>query len=752
MKRSMLDDATLLAVFSHGTSRPLHVAEIAQSLGFPLSERHRLSEALEVLAERGLLSQLPGARFRRKRDDGVRLEGRLSQNPRGFAFVSASDGGTDVYVPGNSIAGAMHGDLVVVLAHEGPRGRDGVVLEVLTRRSPRIPCTLRAKGSSRWGEPDDARIRGPIVVEGDGGGRDGDAVIVDITRFPAHPDESPLGTVTEVLGVVGAIDVEVRKVLIREAVEDGFPEEALVYARSFPAEIPADEVARRTDLRTLPLLTIDPDDARDHDDAVHVLQHDDGTWTATIAIADVSYFVREGSALDEAALARCTSIYLPDRAIPMLPYELSSDLASLREGVDRLVMVCEVHLGHGGAVQSSRLFEGVMRSRAKLTYTNVARMMKWSEGPAPQGLPADTVACVEAASELSAILRTRRMKRGALDFDLPEGRVRFGDDGVTPVAIYQSRQDPGVRRAYGVVEEMMLLANEVVAQTLVEADLPAIYRVHGAPDDEHLARFTTVARAYGHLLEDDEARTPKKLSAFLRKLSGRPEARVLHMILLRAMQQARYSAQNAGHFGLASEAYLHFTSPIRRYPDIVVHRAVKALIHKSPTARDEKAVARNARAAAESSRLERRAMDVEREALDLYRCVIAKRHLGEVHESVVTGVSAAGPYCEIESPFLTGLLRHDEVGPEGWELDELGVRISLGRSGFGYSLGDAVTVEISEVSIPRRTVYLALPPEVRERHAASRGKVRIVKSAKPAKGAKPTKGAKPAKAKGRKGR
>lgn len=738
MKRSSLDDATLLAVFPPGAARPLHVAEVAQALSLPMTERRRLTEALEVLAERGLLAQLPGGRFRRKKEDGAHLEGRFSQHPRGFGFVTASDGGADVYVPGNSIAGAMHGDLVRVLATESARGRDGVVLEVLTRRSHRVPCTLRAKGSSRWGEPDDARIRGPIVVDADGGGRDGDAVIVDVTRWPAHADEAPQGFVSEVLGAVGAIDVEVRKVLIREGVEETFPEEALIYARSFPAEISAEERARRADLRELPLLTIDPDDARDHDDAIHVARNPDGTWRATVAIADVSHFVREGSVLDEAALARCTSIYLPDRAIPMLPPELSSDLASLRPEVDRLVLVCEVELGHGGAVTGSRLFEAVMRSRARLTYSGLARLMQWSEGPAPQGLPDDSRACLEAAAELASVLRSRRMKRGALDFDLPEGRVRFAEDGVTPADIVQSRHDPGVRRAYGVVEEMMLLANEVVARTLVDADLPAIYRVHGAPDDEHLTRFVTVARAYGHLLEDEDARSPKKLSAFLRKLVGKPEARVLHMILLRAMQQARYAAQNAGHFGLASEAYLHFTSPIRRYPDIVVHRAVKALLQQRADARDERAVARNARAAAESSRLERRAMDIEREVLDLYRCVVAKRHLGEVHQAVVTGVAAAGPFCEIESPFLTGLLRHDEAGTEGWEIDELGVRISLGRSGFGYSLGDLVTVEIADVSIPRRTVYLSLPPEARERAAGRarskpRREARAVTKGRPAK-------------------
>jgi ribonuclease R len=345
---------------------------------------------------------------------------------------------------------------------------------------------------------------------------------------------------------------------------------------------------------------------------------------------------------------------------------------------------------------------------------------------------------VGAAAELSAVLRTRRMKRGAMDFDLPEGRVRFAEDGVTPVDIVQSRHDPGVRRAYSLVEELMLLANEVVARTLVEKDLPAIFRVHGAPDDEHLARFTTVARAYGHVLEDDDARSPKKLSAFIRRLGGTPEARVLHMVLLRAMQQARYTATNTGHFGLASDAYLHFTSPIRRYPDVAVHRAVKAMLRRDPNARDDGAVARNARAAAEASRLERRAMDVEREVLDLYRCVVAKRHVGEVHQATVTGVAAGGPYCEIESPFFTGLLRLSPEGGDEWTVDDLGVSVTAERRGLRYALGDVLTVEIADVSLARRTVYLALPMEERERADAARGR-RAVKTTRPAKATRPTK-------------
>jgi ribonuclease R len=709
----ILDDAAVLAALRDSAHRPLHVTDLARALNLPATQRHALSESLDALVSRGLVAAMPGSRYRLPRVAGARVEGHYGHHPRGFGFVTTGDGGDDVFIPATGTLGAMHGDLVAVTAQRGDRGREGVVVEVLTRRAATVPGTLRLRPRGAWVEPDDARIRGPIMVDDAGDATDGAAVVCEITRWPEHPAEAPIGRVRETLGAPGTLDTEVRKVLLREGVEEGFPAEACAEASGLPADPTPEEIAERVDLRGVALVTIDPDDARDHDDAVHVAQRPDGGYVATIAIADVSHYVRPGTALDQTALHRGTSIYLPDRAIPMLPRELSSTLASLLPLRDRLVLATEVNLSAEGVIESSRVVEGVMRSRARLTYSDAARSLGWSDEPHdPTRVSDDLRRDLGIAADLSMLLRRRRMKRGALDFDLPEARVRFEADGKTPATVVQSRRDAGVKRAYQLIEELMLLANEVVAALCVERDIPAIYRVHGQPDEEHLSRFAAVAEAYGHRVDIEAGRAPKKLSAVLRKVEGKPEARVLGMLLLRALPQARYASVNSGHFGLASEAYLHFTSPIRRYPDVVVHRAVRTFIRTKKPAPGGGAFI--ARAAAESSRMERRAMDVEREVLDLYRCEVAKKHLGEIHAGTVTGASANGPYVDIDDPFLAGILKVEGGGEGQWELDELGVAVTHGKSGRVFALGDAVTVEIVDVQMARRQIVFGLTREERE--------------------------------------
>ncbi len=710
MSAPPLDDAAVLAALRGADRRALHVAEIATALGLALPDRRRLSAALAGLVERGMVHAIAGSRFRLPRSvDGPRVVGRFTAHPRGFGFVSASDGGSDVYVRATSMLGAMHGDLVAATVSQGPRGREGVVLEVITRRSEKVPGTLRVRAKSAFVEPDDDRVRGPIQVGDLAGATDGQSVVARIESWPEHADERASGRVVEVLAGVGELATEVRKVLLREGVEEAFPSDATAEAEALPTTVLAQELQGREDLRGLDLVTIDPDDARDHDDAIHVALRDDGSWVATVAIADVGHYVRPGTALDRAAITRGLSVYLPDRAVPMLPRALSSHLASLVEGEDRLVLGVEASISPQGTVTSSRFFEGVMRSRGRLTYSRVARALGWIEGAEDGGVDVGLLPMLEGAAALAAILRGRRLGRGALDFDLPEGRVRFADDGVTPEDIVQSRGDPGVRKAYQLVEEMMLLANEAVARRLVEDDVPTVFRVHGEPDDDHILKLCAVARALGHRIEPDDARKPKRLSAFLRRIQATPESRVLGMIALRAMPQARYSSVNTGHFGLASSAYLHFTSPIRRYPDIVAHRGLRALLQGDASVRSDERRSANLRAAADCSRLERSTMEVERDVLDLYRCEVARPLVNESFTGTVSNVTPAGVWVEIERPFLTGLLRVETLGPDFWEVDELGLTLRGARTGRVFRLGESLVVEISEVSMARRSVFLRLP-------------------------------------------
>ena len=385
------------------------------------------------------------------------------------------------------------------------------------------------------------------------------AAVATITRFPEScRTRNPEGKLDAVLGDPGDPEVEVQKILIREGIEEPHPAEAVAEAEAYGAEVDPAAFAGRVDLTGVPLPTIDPEDARDHDDAIWVTRSDDGSYKAWIAIADVSHYVRPGTALDESALGRGCSIYLPDRAIPMLPRALSSsNLCSLLPNVIRLCLAVEVDLDPTGTVLRSRLVEGFMRSAAKLTYGGVARALGFTPEP-PRSEEAESMRDdLAVLADLARLLRARRMRKGALDFDLPEAKVTLDPETRAPLSVQKRTHDPGVARAYHLVEELMLLANEQVALFLVERDVPAIFRVHGAPDPDKISRFATMCSELGVKFHLEDAEDPKKLSVFLKKIQNHPQKQVLHMLLLRAMRQAQYDVANKGHFGLASSAYLH---------------------------------------------------------------------------------------------------------------------------------------------------------------------------------------------------
>jgi ribonuclease R len=711
MARRAPDDGRLIQVFEAHPTRALHIMEVLAALEEGPDARRSIADALDRMVERGLVHAMPGGRYRLPRDQGGRVEGRFIQNPRGFGFVEANDGAGDVFIAPNGVLGAMHGDLVEAVARPGGRGREGAVTAVLKRRSPMVPGVLRARPKGSWLEPEDTRIRGPIVIEGDELGRDGQVVVATIEKWPSHVGEVPVARVSEVLGEPGALATEVRKVTVREGVEIPTAADVLEEVARLPAAVSAADAAGRVDLRDRPLVTIDPDDARDHDDAVYVAARPDGGWDVTVAIADVSHYVALGTALDRHAAERGTSVYLPDRAISMLPQEISGRIASLLPDEDRLVLAVEATLTRDGTVAEARIVEGVMRSKARLTYGGVARAMGWTDEGAAAPLTDAMREMVTTADLCSATLRAKRQRRGALDFDLPEGRVRFAEDHVTPINIVQSKRDAGVKRAYALIEDLMLLANEIVAEVCVQQGLAAIFRVHGGPQGEAFQRFMAAALALGHPIDDEAVDSPRVLADFLRKIRGTPAARVLGMLLLRAMPQARYSEHNTGHRGLAATAYLHFTSPIRRYPDLLVHREIRRWLRHPDKRTSTEGLSV---AAADCSRLERRAVDVEREVLDLYRCEVARLHLGEVHLATVVGFGTLGVYLDIDEPFLTGLLPLESVAAGSWEADDLGLRLRSSRTGMIFQVGDQLTVEIAEISLARRQISLRLAGTARE--------------------------------------
>ncbi|MCA9633203.1 MAG: ribonuclease R [Myxococcales bacterium] len=713
MARLPKPEAIVEALLAEG--RPLSVGEIGELCAVPRGSRRRLPELLDGLVAEGKLKEMRGGKYRadvRKRRSDESWEGFLNVNPRGFGFV-VQVGKDDVYVPPEAIGGAMHRDRVRVgVVGRSSRGVEGRIEEIVERRSPRVAGVLRRRGGSLWMDPDDTRIRGPITLPaGEQRGSEGDAAVVSITQWPDSGNENPHAELVEVLGADGDPQVEVAKILVREEVTEEHPPEAMAEAEGMAARLRRVAAEKREDLRHVPLPTIDPEDARDHDDAVWAERDGDG-YKIWVAIADVSEYVQPGSALDQEALRRGCTIYLPDRAIPMLPSALAADLCSLLPDTDRLCLCVIAELDKQAKVKRVKIVEGVMRSAARLTYGGVARALGFTEEP-PRSAQADAFKRdLKVLAEVTGKLRRARMKRGALDLDLPEARIVVDPETGAPTAIYRRTQDPGIKRAYQIVEELMLLANELVARWLGRRKSLAIYRVHGKPDEQKLERLGEVAHKLGVRFDLDEMLEPLGLGKFLRSIQEHPRKQVLEGLTLRSLKQATYDISNVGHFGLASDAYLHFTSPIRRYPDLMVHRQVKHLLRGGAVDTTDSAREQAATAATRSSQRERAVMDVEREVSDLYRALFMRDRIGDRLEGTVTTVVGSGLYVSLDDPFVDVLVRLESLGPDRYEMtdDELGVH-GL-NSGDLVQVGDRMLVEIEDVSVLRRAVFARrIPPD-----------------------------------------
>ena len=714
--------------------------------GVPESHYSHLVELLQQLSVDGTVRKMPGNRYRASssaQKAGGTWEGALTVNPRGFGFVTAV-GYEDVYVPPDAMGGALHGDKVrVSVVNRSSRGVEGRVEDVVVRRSPRVAGVLRRRGKSAWLEPDDTRLRGPVVVTRvTRDAKDGDAAVVDVKKWPLFSDELCEAELVLVLGPPGDPQTEVRKILVREQIEEEHPAAALADAEKMAARLGTLSLDGRVDLRRVPLPTIDPEDARDHDDALWVERAGDG-YRAYIAIADVSEYVVSGAPLDDEAKRRGCTIYLPDRAIPMLPSALAADLCSLVPDHDRYTLCVIAELDRDARVTSFEIVEGVMRSQAMLTYGGVARALGF-DPESPQSAQAEAwKAELSVLDELAVKLRKVRMARGALDLDLPEPRIHVDPKSGAPTDVTRRATRPGIRRAYSMVEELMLLANELVARWLTAKKAPAIYRVHGRPDEAKLERLADVGESLGVAIDMDEMLAPQGVARFLRKIAKHPKKQVLEMLLLRSLKQATYDIVNIGHFGLASDHYLHFTSPIRRYPDLCVHRQVKGLLRGQKADISDEAVEALRASATDSSVRERAAMDVEREVVDLYRALFMQGRVGDTFEGRVSAVTSGGLYVTLDDPFVDVLVRYEALGPDRYEVSENELSAVGQRSGDTVSLGDRVEVEIEDVAVLRRTVYARrlVPSEVTERGFAeparldappARGRLRAAAESAPA--------------------
>jgi ribonuclease R len=640
-------------------------------------------------------------------------------HPGGFGFAERLDEGEgSIFVPPGNFGGAMDGDEVVVSWWPAQRGAEGHVRSVVARGRTRVTGVLRRLGRHVRLELDDPRLLGATVevvgaIPKDAEGR---LVVGTIVDYPEPWEPAFTARLERILGEPGSLDAELAKILVEHGVDSEFPEAVVQESASVPDRVTAPDREGREDLRAYAFMTIDPKDARDFDDAVCVELHGKdlrrATMTVHVAVADVSHYVREGTAIDAEAVRRSFSTYLPDRAIPMLPEVLSSGICSLVPRKDRCAVVVTFELDAQGRAGEARVRVAVIHSQARLTYEQVA-----AELAGAQRLPEEVRERLVILRAASDRLRAHRLRRGAVELNLPETKIRLDEDDRSRIrAIVSARGDPQVARAYNLIEELMLAANEGVARVAAKAKVPVPYRVHDRPEEERVEKFCTAAAALGVEIDPEELEEPRGVRALLARLSDHPRAAVLHGLLLRAMAQAEYATVNLGHFALASTAYLHFTSPIRRYPDLVAHRAMKALLaHRGhPVPHPAPAMPRLKDVQAEAVRAsarERACAGAENDAKDLFAAMFMRDRLGDKFPGTVTGLVASGAFVTLDDPFVQGMIRRLQLerdARDAWELDESGVRWVAPRSGRSLTLGDRVVVEVLDASTSRRQVDLRL--------------------------------------------
>ncbi len=720
--------------------RGLKPHELAVELGADEKSRHRVRKFLADLVEEGLLEKTEGQRYRilgwKPAAPGLQprpqaplaqaptgsVAGKIRVHPAGYGFVQREDGEEDVFIGARNRAAALDGDRVAVTTWIGFKGTEGRVVSVLERGRAKLTGVLRGEKRALYLEADDPRILGHVALEGGPGeAEEGQAIVAEITQYPTRPDEPMVARVLRVLGDPDDPRTEVAKVIAAADIPDEFPDEVREAGEQAPATVGESDRIDRADLRDVPFLTIDPETARDFDDAVAVDEVGprpgiDRLW---VAVADVSHYVRPGTALDDEARLRGVSVYLPDRAIPMLPHQLSSGICSLNPEVDRLAMVARLDVDAQGEVVDALMQAAVIRSRARLDYAGVGAALV-GDLRGPRARYAEFLPHLQRMQTLSHKIRAVRHARGSLDFEIPEPNVILDEDDPTRVRdVKKSRSVPEIKEAYRIIEDFMLAANEAVARFFRERKLDTLWRVHDVPSDERLAEFASLAEGFGIQFTVEDGRAPKKLRAFLEQLKGRPMERALSFLLLRSLKQAVYDVVNVGHFGLAAPDYLHFTSPIRRYPDLIVHRLMKLqlraeklpsgnTVYTSPPPTKELQ-----QWAVESSQHERRAMEAEREVVDMYRAFLMRDRVGEEFDGTIVGVAAFGFFVEIADPFVEGLVRGETLSAtDFFEFDEQRVRLVGKRSGRSFALGDAVRVRIQNVSVARRKIDLVLEEHV----------------------------------------
>jgi len=632
------------------------------------------------------------------------VKGRVQGHPDGFGFLISEDGSPDMFLSEKEMHKVLHGDVAMVRQSGiDRRGRpEGKIVEVLERANSRVVGRLFEEHGIQYVVAENRRITQDILVAAgqSGGAKAGQVVMLEILK---HPDKhaQPIGRIVEVLGNYADPGMEIEIALRKHDLPHEFPTDVERQAKAIPPVVAADDWAGREDIRSLPLVTIDGETARDFDDAVYCAP-EKGGYRLVVAIADVSHYVQTGDALDREAILRGNSVYFPRRVIPMLPEELSNGLCSLNPHVDRLCMVCDMHISNSGEIGKHRFYPSVMHSKARLTYTQVAEMLGQPDGELA-GKNASILPHLLNLHALYKKLLKAREKRGAIDFETVETQMIFTDQGKIARIVPVVRND-----AHKLIEECMLAANVCTAGYLQEHHHTVLYRIHQGPTPEKLTALREFMKEFGLQLGGADEPQAADYSKLLRSIKSRPDAALLQTVMLRSLRQAKYEPENIGHFGLGYDAYTHFTSPIRRYPDLLVHRAIKAVLQ----GKQYKPAQKWAELGVHCSMTERRADDATRDVEAWLKCFYMRDHLGSVFTGSVSSVTNFGMFVALDDLYVEGLVHISELGKDYYQFDATKHQLLGERTGQRYRLGDRVQVRVVKVDMESTKIDFVLHEEI----------------------------------------